>query len=311
MDQEEVDQDYTFYFAQLAGQNPEVTPGKPQPGYYRTQSHDAVVIWRARNQLYADKTPRDGRVVQLEKEWQIDELFSQVCRRPVTDDAYEAFLSTKRWPEDIDRPAPRGIGDNSGAELEPHESLRAQINDMLDVGRSWLKRIGKIATKEHADKAANYADEFARLEKKGDEEQKRLKKPILEAGRKIDNAWKPVIGAAADAKREFKDALTEWLIAAKRAAQEEEARAIQEAKEKGELVSGRPATAVAGTRGRVSLRPFNVLVVTDMKAVAQYYLSMEKLPLEIAEAIEKCAKRALEGGAQIPGAELKIEQRAA
>lgn len=306
-----MDQDWQFYFDQLAGKNPELTPGNPQAGYYRTRSSEAVVIWRAAGELFAQKTTRNGMVSLLRDADVIDELFSKVCRNPVAGDVYTRFVETSTWPEDIERPAERGIGDNM-AGLTPSQRISAEINDLLDSARAWLKGIGKVATQEHADKAANYADAFAELEKKATDAREELKRPVLEEGRRIDREWKPVEAAADNAKREFKAATTPYLLEKKKRLQEEERLAREEAAEKGEIFQHRPSGTVAGTRGsRVALRTVKSLVVTDMKAVAQFYLSMETLPREIEDAIRTCAKRALEGGAQIPGCNLLTEQKAA
>jgi hypothetical protein len=321
-----VEQDYTFYFKQLAylkkladpecknpGPEPEVTPGKPQAGYYRTQSHQAVAIWHSEDhtKVFAQTTARNGSSYLIRDPDSVDELFSKVCRHPVAGDTYTRFVQAKTWPEDVETPAERGIGDNSAA-LAPHERIRAELNDFLDRARSWLKGIGKVATKEHADKAANYAEEFAKLEKKADEEQKRLKKPILEAGRKIDGEWKPVIAAASDAKREFKKACEDYLIAVKKQAAEQERRDREDAAARGEFLQHRPSAAVAGTSGgRVGLRTYKEAVVADWKALAQHYLSMEELPKAVQEGLLRAAEPIVLAGGTIPGVILKTEQRAA
>jgi hypothetical protein len=313
-----MEQDWTFYFAQLAHQEllaegkpttePEVTPGKPASGYYRTRANDAVVIWRDGDACRAILHRRDGQDRETKEEHYIDGIFSQCCRSAVPDEDYERFVATRQWPDDIEKPAPRGIGDNSKL-LEPHESVRAQINDLLDQARAWLKSIGgKARDKTEAKKAANYSDEFSRLEKQAGEEQKRLKKPILEAGRKIDAAWKPVIGEASDAKRMMKKAVEDYLIEEKRRDEARELEERQKAQEEGRLMSARPSATVVG---RVSLRTVKELVVTDLRALAQHYLSQNMLRIEIVDALQTCARADLSSGTPVPGAELKSKQVAA
>src|SRR3954447_23026650 len=123
-----MEQDYTFWRAQLAGENPAVTPGEPQAGYYRTPSHQAVVIWYNEElKPRAQTTSRNGSHSLIRDPDAIDELFSRICRSPVEGDTYSSFRLTKTWPEDVKRrPAERGIGDNSAA-LAPHERVRAEI----------------------------------------------------------------------------------------------------------------------------------------------------------------------------------------
>jgi hypothetical protein len=244
----------------------------------------------------------------------IDALFSVCCRRPVKGSAFRAFITTGKWPEDIETPAERGIGDNSGAPPPlAHEGMRGQINDLLDLARGWLKSIGgAVKTQEQVDKAANYATAFANLEKKAAAEFKERKQPILDEGKRLDKAWKPVIECAEDAKREFKKACEDYLIAVKKKAAEQERRDREDAAARGEFLQHRPSAAVAGTSGgRVSLRTYKEAVVTDWKALAQHYLSMEELPKAVQEGLLRAAEPIVLAGGTIPGVILKTEQRAA
>lgn len=320
--------DYDFYNSQLAAQGVvkpgtkippprEVTPGQPQPGWYRTRSNVGVVIWRADSgALLAEEISADGSTTRrIEDADRIDALFSVVCRRAVRGQVFREFILNQTWPEDIEEPAPRGIGDNSGAPPPPaHEGLRGQVNDLLDAGLAWLKSIGgKVFTKEQVDKAANYADRFARYEKEAKESFAERKKPILEEAKRIDATWKPVIEAADDAKRQFKALCTDYLRAVAAKAEAEELKARQEAKEKNELFQTRPSVAVAGTSGgnKVALRTYKEAVVTDWKALAQHFLTMEELPTDVKDGLLKAAKPIVLAGGTIPGVQLKKEKRAA
>ncbi|WP_457797591.1 hypothetical protein [Methylocystis sp. S23] len=136
------------------------------------------------------------------------------------------------------------MGDNS-QNLEPHEALQADINNLADAARDWLKSIGgKITTQEQADKAANYATEFGKLEKRGQDKHKAEKAPHLEAGRAVDAAWKPVIDLADQKKRFMKKAFETWAVEEQRKRSEEAARL--RAEQERQAAEARAAAKAAG-----------------------------------------------------------------
>ena len=153
-----------------------------------------VAIWHDGSGINA---LRRGRPVDPCSVW------TWCCREPI---AYETYVAVAErgepWPDAV--PA---IGHNSAAfGLAPPERLAADIADLWTAARDWLAAAGEIATQALADKAANFAERFAALEKQAEEQRTLEKKPVLEAGRAIDAAWKPVIAAASEAKAALKQA---------------------------------------------------------------------------------------------------------
>ncbi|MHB2165661.1 hypothetical protein [Alsobacter sp. R-9] len=313
---------FAYWRNALCGSFGPVHENDPQPGYYRTRpGRDGrmlpVAIWKE-----ADGTVRairDGVDVDSSMVW------TWCCRNPV---AYETYVAVAEkgepWPEDVpvvgvaeavsstvvsaavaspDGLALPGPGHNSlGAAVDPALELKATIDGLWLQASDWLGAIGTVSSQLEADRCANFAERFSSLEKSAEEERTREKKPVLEQGRAIDAKWKPVIGAADDAKRAMKKALEPYLLA--------ETRRLQEAGGFGETAD----SVKAGTNGRrVSLRRTRRVSVSDRNAFIAHYRrdarvwddeAVQKVVLRLAEAD-------LAAGRRVPGAELVEEQVAA
>lgn len=324
--------EWTFWANALQGNFIEslIQRGNPQSGFYRDRSARAVAIWREDGKLscavtggYEPKHPDE-----------IDELFGFVCRAPITRELYMHIADGGGWPEDVEEPA-RGIGDNS-ANLDAHELLAAQINELIDSAREWLKAIGgKIATQEHADKAANYANKFGDFEKQADARRKAEKEPHDKAAKDVHAKWSPVISLADDKKRWLKKEMEAFLIAEKRRKEEEARKAAAEeaarieaqriAAEEARLAAERqaeetgtpvaftpppideptparaaPVRANAGTRGKVALKTRVDFIVSDYQAAGAHFLALNPPPPDLVECLDKLARRIGSAGGKLP-----------
>jgi hypothetical protein len=235
--------------------------------------------------------------------------------------SYETYVAVAErgepWPEDIAVP---GIGHNGGpavvddsgkamsgveteTERHPADTLRLKISVLWDAASGWLAGIGIVSTQIEADRAANYAEAFSALEKEAEETRTAEKKPVLEQGRAIDARWKPVVGAAEDAKKAMKKALEPFLVA--------EAKRLAEADDG---TAGFGQTAKAGTAGRrVALRRSRRVSVSDRHAFIAHYRRDARLYDD--EAVKKVMLRLAEvdlaAGKRVPGAALVEDQVAA
>jgi hypothetical protein len=166
-------------------------PGSPRSGYYRLKG-EAIAFWR-----------EDGETVCWRSGTQyptpfapdrIDELFGWCAPHPISFESFTHFRQYGRCPDDI---APVEVA----ADLLPHERAEAELTAQREAMAAWVREIGgRIATQEHATKAGNYADAFAKIEKGSDEARKAEKEPHLEAGRAVDAKWQPVVKRAAELK---------------------------------------------------------------------------------------------------------------
>ncbi|RJP45479.1 hypothetical protein C4587_00865 [Candidatus Parcubacteria bacterium] len=317
---------WEFWRRSLLGEKPETTPGTPHAGFYRDRSSRAVAIWKDGEQWVCSVT--SGYCPRHKDE--IDELFGFVCRAPITRELFMHIKNGGGWPEDVQIPE-RGAGDNSQS-LPPHELLAAQINDMIDEARKWLASIGgKIATQEHADKAANFAGAFGELEKEADKARKNEKEPHDKAAKAVQAKWLPVIELAAEKKSWLKKEFEKFALAEKRR-REEEARRLAEEQRKAAEEAARAAAengepppqpeaieepapvknVAAGTRGtRVALKTRVDYVVIDLPAFAAHLAALENPPPEFLEACRKIANRLGAAGANPPGVEKRVTEFAA
>ena len=180
--------------------------------------------------------------------------------------------------------------------------LKATIDGLWLQASDWLGAIGSVSSQVEADRAANFAERFSELEKMAEEERTSEKKPILERGRAIDAAWKPVIGAAEEAKRAMKKALEPFLIA--------ETQKLKDEAGFGGVMDG----ARAGTNGRrVALRWTRRVHVSDRNAFIAHYRRDSRLYAEeaVQKVLLKLAEADLAAGRTVPGAEIVEEQVAA
>jgi hypothetical protein len=327
---------WDFWLAQMAGKQPETTPGHPPSGFYRGRALDgakqvtvneAIAIWRDEDGKLFFKSSVGRIVTDADR---IDEIFSRVCRKPITRELFMQVCEGGQFPDEIEHPAEadRGMGDNL-AGLAPHEAVSAEIADLLERFQGWLKTLPNGIEDDTQDaKAANYAKEIASLGKKADETHKREKAPHLEAGRAVDAAWKPVVAAADSAKRAILAPTTEYrrkrAAAEERARQAELARLREEAErahaeamaqaEKDEAAAPpppKPAPVALPPKRPTGLRTVKVVVIDDLAAIAAQLAALPNPPEDFVEICRKAARKMLEAGAPANGARLIEEQRAA
>ena len=92
--------DYAFWEAQLAGENPETTPGTPHAGFYRGGSSGKpyrakmpetyIAIWQEDGLWIARIDHTDGQPPYMVVGWRVDEfIFPRCCRNAIS---YEDYL---------------------------------------------------------------------------------------------------------------------------------------------------------------------------------------------------------------------------
>lgn len=328
-----VSNQFDFWIEQIGGRSPETTPGHPHSGFYRgraldraknTTVNEAIAIWRDENgQLFFKSSI--GRIVTDPA--RIDEIFSRVCRKPITRELFMSVCEGGQFPDELE-PSTRGMGDNL-ASMAPHEAMAAEIADLLERFQSWLKTLPNgIENDDQDGKAANYAKEIASLGKKADETHKTEKAPHLEAGRAVDAAWKPIVAAADAAKKAILAPTTEYRR--KRAAAEEKARQVELARLREDAARAhaeavaqaaaspepvapppRPAPVALPPKRATGLRTVKVVVIDDLAALAAQLAAMPNPPEDFMDACRKAARKMLDAGAAANGARLIEEQRAA
>lgn len=318
--------DLSFYNAALAGQNPEIHPDTPHPGYYRMRAGRGgawlpVAIWH-----------KDGALVARVADEMRDPLaiWTFCGGNPVTKDACTEAFKTGQWPGD----APE-IGHNSA-----NASIGEQIRDYASMALDWLRKTG-ITNTAGKDRAANLRARLLELRKLADSERDAKKRPHDEAARAIQAEYKPLIDEANAAADELRAALTTYMNEEdrkERARRAEEHRKEQERvaaerarieKDRAEKLARDPIAAMTdpepelpadpappaearvragGQRGRATgLRSVTTYVVTDYAAT----LAHVKDHPEVIATVEKVARAQAKAGAAVPGVEARTEKVAA
>ena len=202
-------------------------PGNPASGFYKVRDRnpdrsirwDVVAVWRDDDGLQCSRTGPRPAPTHFDE---IEALFAICNSTPITHELFQHIFGGGTWPDEVETPAVEAKPDAA-----PHEALKAELTALRDQASAWIKAIGAVKTKDDADKAANYADAFAKLERRATELHKSEKAPHLEAGRAVDAAWKPTIDGA-DVAKKWAKGLSVDFARAENARRAEEARAANE-----------------------------------------------------------------------------------
>ena len=292
-------------------------------GYYRTKNqaggYDPVAIWYDEDDnLLAYRAGREADA---------QEIWTFCCRNPVEYDAYQGAVETGRWPDDdpivAAQVAPPVPGHNSGA-VSDLDVMR----DQIDSAKAGAKSYAKIADDDTLTKAQSLRSRLNELSGEADKKRDALKRPHLEAGRKIDGDWQPLVKGAKEAADGIRKAMeayeTEKLRKrreAERAAEEARRKAEEEARKAAEagkepepeLFAPEPETAPApaptqikGTYGKAASTGIKNVVtcVTDWDALWGF---LREHP-EVKDLFQKLAQRAVDRNFTVPG--VRVEEQA-
>lgn len=337
--------DYNFWrkALELAGDCGELTrdqiktigvhEGDPQLGFYRKRKFKDgpfvhVAIWH------------DGglRALAEGQPVEADDVWSFVCRNPISEDTYRAIENGGVWPDQ-----PPEIGHNSGeVPSDPFEALKLEYEQEREQAEEFLKT--KITTKDRADMAASWSKKLAAIAKKATDLHKVEKQPHLDASRAVDDKWRDLKEDPKSLSISLKRAMDDYLREEDRKEQERQRKAREEAdrlrreaeeaaqkaaadtieaglsdaakaeadrlaKEAAEAERAAQArNAQAGRTGsKVSLRTFVEARITDYDKLV---MALKDRP-EMRELVQSLANRAARSNVDLPGMERFEEKRAA
>lgn len=314
---------YTYWREALTGTFGPISADHPQPGRYRMRKGkdgpwQPVAIFM-----------QDGAVKAAVGKEFVDPLtiWTWCADKPVSEADYKQALATGQWPGEI--------GHNSG-----DLSLKEEIEERASIALEWLATNG-IKTKVDADMAANYRAALLELKKRAETEHKTAKAPHLEAGRKVDATYKPLIDTADGAAATVRTELGKYLakVEAEERAKADAARKAEEARVRAEMerqaielakrMQEDPIAALTepapelpvmrappepvkvtagGQRGRVtSLKTVVSYVVTDHAKALAFFAEND----DVRQLIASLATKASKAGVTVPGVERKEERVAA
>lgn len=243
------------------------------------------------------------------------------CEDHVSEAAYRQALKTGQWPdvdpniqvkaeEIVTTIAPPPIGHNA----PPDEAVA--LKDQIETVKAGLGAYEKIKDDDTAKQAQSLRSRLLELAREVFKKHKAEKEPSLEAGRAVDDRWKPLEKDAKAAADQLADALSVFFTEKDRLAKEDERKA-QAAADKA-AAAGKPApeqtpwsapapqpTQVKGGYGRAA--PVKVVKVvkevTDWEALWAF---LKKHP-DLRHFMEQLAQRAINAGHDVPG--VTVEER--
>jgi len=214
-------------------------------------------------------------------------MWTWVAGHPISEGLYEKVFETGKWPDGA-----RGLGDNQPPASDDLESLKAQIETVLDLVRALP---AEITDQQTADLAANYRDRLNALHKQAEAASDVEKRPHHEAWKAAIARWAPVLEIAEHGNTFIRRLLTPFLNRA-----EEEKRKAAAA----QIMAGTaPATIdtrarAGGAHGkRAALRTVIDIEVTDYAAALAYLSGSD----EVKTAVESVARRMARAGIETPG----------
>lgn len=310
---------------------------EPQTGYYRKRNKDgsdhAVAIWTVGGHQIATS---NGRSVDP------DDIWTWCCDWPVPYETYLAVVKDGQpWPDDPPV-AEAVIGHNMPD--DPHAALRLEFEAERELAERFLSK--PVATQAEADQAAVWSKRIAAIAKKATDLHKVEKQPHLDAGRAVDDKWRPLKEEPDTLSKRLKRHLDAWLREQDRIEQERRRKAQEEAErirreaeaaehaarhadvtEDEEMLAARKAeaerlaeqaaeaecatvarNAQAGRTGaKVALRTFIGAEITDYDALLMALKDRE----EVRDLVQSLANRAAKAGVELPGMKITEERRAA
>ena len=133
-----------------------------------------------------------------------------------------------------------GIGHN----LPPIEAMKSRVDELVDTGNRWITERETIETEDHAGKANDFLTQLRAEYKAVEKERKAEKQPHIDAGKAVDEEYKPLTALLDATAKRIKAMLTPYLTAKQRR-EDEERREREEQARKAQEEADRKAAEAA------------------------------------------------------------------
>lgn len=274
---------------------------------------------------------QDGKMVAVVggKEADAAELWSFICRYPVTEEMYRQRMETGKWSDEDDSvtaslTAPHASQD-LGANNPPTDPLEV-LQGSIDSALAGVDDYAKITSEAAAGKAQSLRSRLLELSGEADKEREKLVRPHLDAQNAFNKAWQPLVKGAKAGADALRAAISAFETEEKRkrdAAESERQRLAQKAAKEAEAarkaaeVAGQPApeppppaptpepapvqsTQVRGAYGKAaSKKVVKKARVVDYAAATAAMVSHP----ELKALVDKLAQRAVDAGVTVAGVE--------
>lgn len=328
---------WRWYQNALKGEFGPIHDGHPEQGYYRVRRKGepwepvAIFYPEGSDELVAYRAGKEVRP---------DDIWTWACRNPISFEAYEKAMAGDGF--DDEPPAPRGIGDNSG-EADPLDAIKVELAGEIEQVSDFMRK--PVESQADADRLGIWAKRLTDLSKRADNHRVVEKEPHLAASRAVDDKWREPIADAKEWATKAKRHVEPFLIAQKRAEEERQRKAREEAEaaraaEEAELQAKIKAAQEAGQRdqkeidaliieaqakasqpievearrvnagrtgARVSVRVEKVGHVTDYAKAAAALVAMNHK--DLIGTIDQLAQRAAKAGMPFDGMEIRETER--
>lgn len=334
--------DYTYWFAALRGERPQVVETQPQPGLYRERNTTVGVglpstypfaIWREGDGMVGLYGFAGSITERRVTGFDLNAMWVRCAANPITQAFYDTGRAAGRFPDDLPPEAfapPKAPGIGHNAPVEQAEELADQIDAAVNMAGSI-----SISTDDEMAKAQAFRARLNELARDADKRREKEKAPHFEAGKVVDAKWFPLVKRAKAAAEKIADALSAYLTAKDREARritaeneaarkraEEEARTAAQA---GIVIpahiapsapSSQPAavpTSIGGGYGRkAAVVDVRVAKVTDYDTFVTALLNAQDSNL--LKWLDEYADRWAKGGTVypgevIPGVEITVEKK--
>lgn len=285
----------------LAGQFGPMHDGEPEYGYFRSKDGARVVYWPDSNDGSL-RCQMNGKNVA---DARARELWTWVCRSPVSEDAFYFHESNSRWP-DHDAGAQKA---KEGSSIDPEDDPIGAAREQIDHIKATLGDYANIDSDTQSGAAQTSRDALLKVCTALDRKRKELVQPHLDAQREINGAYNPVIDEAKQAANILRKAMEAWEDVKREQARQAAAAAAQASAANEEAfpqASNAPAPSqqIKGATGKAaSVGNQKVVTITDIDKLFAHFRQNSIL----IECLQKLAKAQVEMDIDVPGVKVEIK----
>jgi hypothetical protein len=313
------DNPYEYWQAKLAGEDPPAPADRSHPpcGRWRTPRGEPLAVWPAADGSIVAVYGKGGlrRKMNTQEMARMAEMGGH--GQAISVEEYDR-VAVKLLPwSDMDpvvaqQTAPQvGPGHN-----QPPTDTHTLLTEQIENAKRGTEAYREIADDETAAKAQSLRARLQELARTADAERETLKRPFLEAGRKIDATWMPLIALAREAAQYLAAKMGAWETEKVRRARtaEEERKAAEALAQERDVTLPPPEQPapqpdvpgrIRGAYGRAaSVGTVKVINILDWTRAAQHF----SYDSGVQDAIRKAAKRAVDLGANIPEGIISITE---
>lgn len=298
---------YAFWHAQLAGKPIDLDDKLPRVGFYR-KSDQPIAIWMAGDEMVAKVSK--GRVQPADAGF-AEQVFAWCCRNAITHEVYTAVMDGGQWPDDIENL------DEARANFptDPYEALLAELELLeMKIGE-FFKQPVNPGDDVRALQADKWKTRAAKLAKDLEALREVEKRPFDDGKKAVQAKFVPHINKADNLKRSVAEGMRAYQLAKDDAEREAKRKARDAEIAAAKAMDEPPPAEKQEVRGRSTIATGSTTVVrrqvafiTDLAAVATFYVSQPNPWPDLVETLRKMAEKNLKGGVAVPGAELREER---